>query len=215
MPDARGHGRSSRIGGRFTVDRLAADAAGLLDALGVRGALVLGHSMGAVTAAALAADRPDLVRAVILEDPPLDPPPVDDLVRRHGFLDDLASWQAVPDDERHRIAAERQPAWHRLETDPWADAKLRVDPDLAGHLDAFRRFPWREALDRLTVPGLLLTGDPRLGALVSELVAEEAMRRWAAGRHVRIAGAGHCVRRDRWAAAIREIRAVLVRHAGR
>ena len=166
MPDARGYGRLGPIGDGFTVQRLAADVAGLLDPLGVRGTLLLGHSMGAVTAATLAAERPDLVRAMVLEDPPLDPPPVEPAVRRHGMRADLDVWRTLPLGDRHRVGAERQPGWHRLETDPWSDAKACVDPKVLDHLDAFERFAWRELFGRLTVPGLLVTGDPQLGALV-------------------------------------------------
>ncbi len=71
-PDALGHGSSER----FTADELASDhppeamyeaAAAVLREVGP--ALVLGHSMGGRTAAALAAREPTLVRAVVLEDP--------------------------------------------------------------------------------------------------------------------------------------------------
>src|SRR3712207_189632 len=44
--DHRGVGRSSRIAGQFTLEELADDAAGLLDALGIDRAHVAGISMG-------------------------------------------------------------------------------------------------------------------------------------------------------------------------
>ena len=54
----------------------AARCAALLDALGGRPATVVGHSSGSAIALQLAADRPDLVRGLVLGEPPL----VDELV---------------------------------------------------------------------------------------------------------------------------------------
>ncbi|GEL25800.1 alpha/beta hydrolase [Pseudonocardia sulfidoxydans NBRC 16205] len=69
--DARGHGRSQATG-PWTTERLAADAAELLDQLGAGPAIVVGHSMGGLHALALAASRPDLVQAVVVEDMAVD-----------------------------------------------------------------------------------------------------------------------------------------------
>ncbi|HEX2280588.1 MAG TPA: alpha/beta hydrolase, partial [Thermomicrobiales bacterium] len=49
----------------------AADAAALLDYLGVRRAHVAGHSTGALIALQLAADKPDVVQTLALLEPPL------------------------------------------------------------------------------------------------------------------------------------------------
>jgi non-heme chloroperoxidase len=45
--DRRGHGRSSDVGGGYDIDRLADDVARVMDALDLRGATLVGHSMGA------------------------------------------------------------------------------------------------------------------------------------------------------------------------
>ena len=45
-----------------------------MEAIGILGAIVVGHSMGALTAYLLAATRPDLIRLLVLEEmPPPDP----------------------------------------------------------------------------------------------------------------------------------------------
>jgi pimeloyl-ACP methyl ester carboxylesterase len=54
-----------------TFAQHAADAAALLDHLGVRRAHVAGHSTGAAIALQLAADRPDIVHTLALLEPPL------------------------------------------------------------------------------------------------------------------------------------------------
>lgn len=65
--DARGHGRSGGVDGPLSYDRMADDAAAVLDRLGVAKADVLGYSMGGSTAVALAVKHPDRIgKQVIL-----------------------------------------------------------------------------------------------------------------------------------------------------
>jgi len=52
--DARGHGRTGDLPGPITYPQMADDAAGVLEALNVRRADVLGYSMGAITAITMA-----------------------------------------------------------------------------------------------------------------------------------------------------------------
>ncbi|RKT52188.1 alpha/beta fold hydrolase [Saccharothrix australiensis] len=65
--DARGHGRNPRRG-PFRTEDFVADAAALIERLDLAPVVVIGHSMGGLHAWALAATRPDLVRAVVAED---------------------------------------------------------------------------------------------------------------------------------------------------
>ncbi len=62
--DHRGHGQSSSPAGGYTVDRLAADAAAVVERLGLGRVVLVGHSAGADIALAAAAARPDLVAAL-------------------------------------------------------------------------------------------------------------------------------------------------------
>lgn len=67
--DFRGHGRSDRAPGTYDVDHYATDAEAVLAEIGP--APIVGHSLGGITAAYVSQRRPDLVRALFLEDPPL------------------------------------------------------------------------------------------------------------------------------------------------
>src|ERR1700688_4637663 len=51
MPDARGHGNSSAPDHGYRYDDLAADVVCLIDVLGLATPVLLGHSMGGMTAA--------------------------------------------------------------------------------------------------------------------------------------------------------------------
>jgi pimeloyl-ACP methyl ester carboxylesterase len=64
--DNRGAGGSDKPDGPYTVPMMAADTAGLLDALQIKGACVMGHSLGGFIAQELAVTRPDLVGKLIL-----------------------------------------------------------------------------------------------------------------------------------------------------
>lgn len=64
--DNRGAGQSDKPDGPYSVQMLGDDTAGLLDALGLRGVTLLGHSMGGFVAQQVALARPDLVGRLIL-----------------------------------------------------------------------------------------------------------------------------------------------------
>lgn len=64
--DNRGIARSSDPGGAFTIKDMAEDTIGLMDALGIKQAHVLGVSMGGMIAQEMAIAHPQRVRSLIL-----------------------------------------------------------------------------------------------------------------------------------------------------
>ena len=66
--DKRGHGLSEAPDAPYFMGDLVQDAASLMDHLGVKNALFIGLSIGGMIAQGLAAERPDLVRAMVLSD---------------------------------------------------------------------------------------------------------------------------------------------------
>lgn len=134
--------------------------------------------MGAITAAALAADYPELVGALLLEVPPLRNAVAFDLPA--GFMEarrrEFAALGAMSPEQRTAKGAALNPGWHALEIEPW-----------------------REVFARIRCPGLLITGDPDKMAIVTPAIARDAVALWQGGEVAHMAGAGHCIHRDRYA----------------
>ncbi len=76
LPDLRGFGASSTIESQYSLDDMARDLVGLLDAIGLGKIFMAGHSMGGYLALAFARNHPSrliglgLVASQLLADPP-------------------------------------------------------------------------------------------------------------------------------------------------
>ncbi len=90
--DARGHGRSAPAPARdaYTYDELGRDVLAVLDALGIKRAVLAGASMGAHTLLWLALHAPERVGALVLITPAYDPATNADQRR-------LEHWDALAD----------------------------------------------------------------------------------------------------------------------
>lgn len=64
--DLRGHGRSTKPSGPYSLEMFAGDVAALIEALDIGPCHVVGLSLGAMTALELSATRPDLVRSAVV-----------------------------------------------------------------------------------------------------------------------------------------------------
>lgn len=69
MPDARGHGHSGTPLNGYRYNDHAGDVAGLIQGLGLAAPVLVGHSMGGMTAALVASELATAIRGVILADP--------------------------------------------------------------------------------------------------------------------------------------------------
>jgi pimeloyl-ACP methyl ester carboxylesterase len=175
-------------GGRPAVEPLDLDAL-VRDVVGSwpsdqEPAIVVGHSMGAMQGAHLAATRPELVRALVLEDPPwgAGPPPFD------AFGTWLDSLLELDDD----AMAATVPQWSHDEQVPWVASKRVFDRRVLDTRPAWGGLPFEDDVRALRCPVLLISGEPELGAACTD-----AAMALVPGVTVRVPGAGHSVRRDR------------------
>ena len=120
--------------------------------------VVVGHSMGAMSAAHLAASRPDLIRAVVLEDPPTGQPTAGQQDVPWSVPNWLADLRAL--DLPARIARGRtdNPDWPDDELEPWATSKAQLNPHLFD-LPFQEAAPLTDLLAATTCPVLLIHGD--------------------------------------------------------
>jgi esterase len=123
-PDQRGHGRSDPAP-EYDRAGYVADAAHMIETLGLAPTVVLGHSLGGVNAYQLAAWRPELVRAVIVEDAPAE------LAERP----DIEAWPALPQRSvaPETALAEMNRSRRLLGGDHWADWFASEHPVLLLH----------------------------------------------------------------------------------
>lgn len=200
--DQRGHGGSPR----FTADQLVGhpgdvmvdDAVALLERLDRP--VVIGHSLGGAVALAAAVRRPELVRALVLEDPaPLGPDePQRSEERGAEFRAGIeASRLAADDDELLRVRREAHPDWPESELLVSGLAEQQMDADYLAHGDWKPSTRWPELFAKLSVPTLVVSGDRP-----DEIVVDASMEKGIEDignplvTLVRIPGAGHCIRRE-------------------
>jgi N-formylmaleamate deformylase len=229
MPDAPGHGASDGIASGFSFSILAETATAVIVGLGLQKPVVWGHSMGAIAAAVVAAHHPELVRAVIIEDPPLRDPvtpmrlPPHEMLHKtvHGarvYAESLLGrfppcGEALYRRRMARFAVER-PDWHPLELEQMVRAQAQTNPWILNHAEYDEAYPWRDAFKCIQCPGLMIAGDQANWATVLPEAATEAMELWKNLEVVRIAGAGHSAHRERYDETMAAVGEFLERYAG-
>ena len=220
--DQRGHGGSPRAGSYLVTDYVA-DAVRFVREETGEPIVLFGHSLGAMVAAAVAAELPDRVRGIILEDPPF-----------HAMGNRIAgtAWQAQFIGMRE--AASRGGSTEAI-TDALADIRLpasgggfkrlgelrdraslawsaqclsQLDP---GVLTPVIEGRWLDGYDvtgifsRVQCPALLLQADPAAGGALSDADADAAATAMASCHCVHFPGIGHNLHRDRPEAVLQAV----------
>ena len=161
--DARGHGDSQWTPGRYQFQEHAQDVAALLEELGVRGAVLVGHSAGGKYAFTQAANDPSRLAGLVIVD--MDPDAVNpgsssmfDRYRSEG--DEWPDLEAVVERLRSRGPDASDATLQRLAqamTRPSGDGGLRWKRDRRVVTEYERPDAW-EALARISVPALIVRG---------------------------------------------------------
>ena len=205
MVDGRGHGRSDPIPQKYGPREQAGDLGGVISGLGLTRPFILGHSMGAVTALVLAGIYPDLPGAILLEDPPdWWMPPVPEAPADSERQATYTLWfKELKTKSVEQLISEQRvssPGWSEGELRPWAEAKLRFDPQALGIFgpNPAASVDWKEVLPRIICPALLITADPARGSIVTPGSAQALKMKVTQLQIVHIPGAGHNIRREQF-----------------
>ena len=212
--DQRGHGTSPRAGSYIVTDYIA-DALRFVQEETADPVVIFGHSLGAMVTAVVAAELPDRVRGIILEDPPF-----------HTMGNRIAgsAWQAQFTGMRE--AARKGGSVEEI-TDALADihlpasgggfkrlGELRDRASLAWSAECLSQlapevltpviegrwldgYDFPDALSRVRCPTLLLQADPSAGGALTDADAESLMSIVPDCQHVRFLSCGHNLHRDR------------------
>jgi pimeloyl-ACP methyl ester carboxylesterase len=201
MLDARNHGRSDS--GPASPALLAADVAAVMCSLGLDRSAVIGHSVGAHTAALLAAERPDAVSRLVLEDPPWTTERADDDERATQQVRTwLASLGAMTRDEIAALGRSQHGDWPDAEFPAWIESNQQVRPEAA---DGLASGGWVDTVGAIACPTLLVYGDVARGGMVT---AEAAATITAANCNITacpIDDAGHNLHRENFDAFIEHV----------
>jgi N-formylmaleamate deformylase len=187
MPDARGHGGSSAPPHGYRYEDLASDVVGLIRTLGLSRPVLVGHSMGGMTAAVVASRGAGNLRGLVLVDPTFLSPARQREVHESDVVDQhrqaLGSSRSALIDRARARHPHRSPELVEIQ----ADARLRT------RLAAFDVLTppnpaYRDVVAAIDVPSLLVIGD---NPVVTLKMAAELRRLSPRLRVEQIPDAGH------------------------
>jgi len=208
-PDFRGHGRSGRVPGGYRWINFVEDTIAFLHHQVSEPAILWGSSFGGAIAVGVAAQAPDFVLALVLEDAWLDLQTSNDETRQ--FLrhrrDLVASVETLDEmilalkNELVALPGHDKPVKRGVVED---DVEIRLEAGGLIQLDPeVYTFGWDGrlaegydmdvVLGQVVCPVLLLQANPVLGGLMDDELAAHAMTLFSQGRLVSIPEARHSI----------------------
>jgi pimeloyl-ACP methyl ester carboxylesterase len=187
MPDARGHGGSSAPRHGYRYDDLASDVVGLIRGLELSRPVLLGHSMGGMTAAAVASRGAGTVRGLILVDPTFLSPERQREVRDSDVADQHRRALGLQKSDLVAQARARHPHRSPEIIELQAEARLKTR---MGAFDVLTppNPEYRDVVSAIDVPSLLVIGDSPVVTLEMAMELRSLNPRM---RIEQVQGAGH------------------------
>jgi pimeloyl-ACP methyl ester carboxylesterase len=202
-PDARGHGQSERDPADVSRGAVVADAAFVVTELGLGPVVVVGQSVGGLTAISLAARRAELVRGLVVVDasPPDGGEDAADAGRAIGAA--LRSWPVPYASRADAMTFFRERFGAGLAADAWTRGLERrvdgwwprFDVDVMARMlsEAVAEPGWQE-WDRIACPTLIVRAG---NGLVDAEVAARMVQRLPGATLTEVTDAAHDVHLDR------------------
>ncbi|MDG4887748.1 MAG: alpha/beta fold hydrolase [Mesorhizobium sp.] len=176
--DLRGHGRSSRVKGRYEIDDFVGETLALADHLGFSTFNLAGFSLGGLIAQRLALTHAERLRKLVLLSTVAGRTPEE----RQAVRGRLAALMASDASTHHAASLSRWLTEDFQDSNPGIIAELRGrdaenDPDCyAAAYRVLAETDYGGILDRITCPTLIVTGEndqgssPRMARLMHEQV---------------------------------------------
>ncbi|MDE0863362.1 MAG: alpha/beta hydrolase [Rubripirellula sp.] len=224
--EQRGHGESARADSYLVTDYVADAIRFTRDEI-AGPVVVFGHSLGAMVAAAVAAELPEIVRSIVLEDPPFHTmgnriPDTSwqalfvgmrEAARKRGNIHQLAEALAniqlpAVDGQIQRLGELRSSAslaWS-------AECLENLDPEvLTPVIDGcwLDGFDVSDILTHVRCPALILQADPSAGGALTDDDASAAVSSMILGQRVQFSGMGHQLHRDCTAEVLQSFRSFI------
>jgi len=222
--DFRGQGKSGWTPGQYVSKYYVADVEQFLRQQLDEPAILLGESAGGAVALCVAAQCPELVKAIIVGDFPLDMDWLLEWMTSEGFkywfsvLRQLAGRDISIAELTRRIADipiqvlgqdtpihyGDSPGVDAIEIQQMAIMLSHMDPGVLeyhaeGRASEFLEgFDVDKLLERITCPVLLLHGNPALGGMMTDKVVRHVQSILPEATHVFIESAGHSLGLDTW-----------------
>jgi pimeloyl-ACP methyl ester carboxylesterase len=193
MPDSRGHGNSSAPEDGYRYETLAGDVLSLIGALRLIKPILVGHSMGGMTAAVVAAQNPQQLQALVLADPAF----LTSQRQREVYESDVAvQHQRVLNSSREGFLAELR-IRHRHRSPELVERFAEARFGTSMHAFDILTPPnpdYRQLISTLAIPSLLVIGG--VGGVVTPEVAAELATLNSRLEVAQIEEAGHAIPYD-------------------
>ncbi|GLB28616.1 acyl-CoA esterase [Lacrimispora amygdalina] len=165
-PDLRGHGRSSKPDGYYTYEEMGEDVVELMDRLGIKQAILVGHSMGGGIVGYIASKYPDKIRAAAILDKTAKGskrhiPVLSSQVKEYDAF--TKEWNEVFDTRREALECIKRASGSELETEYFVNSLYE---DESGYrflfskqaLGAYRanEYGWLDLLPQISCKTLLI-----------------------------------------------------------
>ena len=162
--DLRGHGLSSKPDQGYTwADHYAEDLVEFLKSYPGSPAILVGHSLGAAVTAPVAANAPECVRAIVMEDPPAFP--IMPTIRSDLKL--MLILKRLPYDLRVERFMEIMGFSRRLATRRADELESTNAQVLSEILEGEAGYPAEYWFPRVSCPSLVILGSPDKGGVIS------------------------------------------------
>lgn len=202
MLDLRGHGKSDGPDDGYDFVTISGEVADLVEELGLDKPVVMGHSLGAMTALSVGAYYPELPRALILEDPPpfwnKKPATDEELAHRAEMEAWFRQIKRLTQAELLATVRAENPSWAEVEHLPWVESKHRFSSNISKIVDSQKtvRADFSAKIGSINCPILLFTASPDLGAILTPEDVSDLAESLPQLMLTNIPNAGHHIRRE-------------------